>query len=237
MPPGSEERCRSGHPHLGWFDTSTHRESDIGRCACRPLSPTLGVAVATMLAATNEHRSSNESLSSSGGVPHHHAGMSMLLDEHEASRLVEATRWVVLGDAETQGSASLGNASFDQAEQKPSSDPLVSTRGDDCNGQLRHILSDEAMAMSRLCIRSVPSRADRSVLFGDQSVIAMPWPSCEIHRVPRIGHHLLSGRCRLVRPPDCGLAEHRREKGEVLPSGRSTLKLVHTISPAGPPSA
>lgn len=74
----------------------------------------------------------------------------MLLDEDEASRLVESTRWVVLGDAETQGSASLGNAGFDQSDEKPSSDPLVSTRGDDCNGQFGHILSDEAMAMSRL---------------------------------------------------------------------------------------
>src|SRR4029078_7373178 len=84
----------------------------------------------------------------SGGVSHHRARMSMLLDEDEASRLVEAARGVVLGDAETQGSASLGNAGFDQSDEEPSSDPLVSTRGDDCNGQFVHILGYEHIRVS-----------------------------------------------------------------------------------------
>src|SRR5262245_1473560 len=91
--------------------------------------------------------------------------------------------------------------------------------------------------MRRLCIRPIPSRAHRSVLFGHQSVVAWPRPSREVQRVPSIGHHLLSGRCRLVRTPDCGLTKHRREKGEVLRSRRSTPKFVHGVSPAGPPTA
>ena len=151
----------------------------------------------------------------------------MLLDQDEASRLVEATRWIVLSDAETQGSASLGNAGLDQVDEKPSSDPLLSTRGDDRNGQFGHILSHEAIAMVRLCIRPIPSRTHRAVLFGNQSVVASPRPSSEVQRIPRIGHHLLSCRCRLVRPPDCGLTKHRREKGEVLRFCRSTPQLVH----------
>ena len=151
----------------------------------------------------------------------------MLLDRDEASRLVKATRWIVLGDAETHGSVSLSNAGLDEVDEEPSSDPLVPTGGDDCNRQFGHILSDEAIAMVRLCIRPIPSRAHRSVLFGNHSVVALPWPSSQVQRVPRIGHHLLSGRCRLVRPPDCSLTKHRREKGEVLTSGPTTPNPVH----------
>ena len=91
----------------------------------------------------------------------------MPLDQDESSRLVEATRWIVLGDAETQGSASVGNAGPDEIAEEPSSDPLVPTGGDDCNRQFGHILSDEAIAVVRLCIRPIPSRAHRSVLFGN----------------------------------------------------------------------
>src|SRR4051794_10328737 len=126
----------------------------------------------------------------------------MLLDQDEAGRLVEAARWVVLGDAEAQGSESLGSAGFDEVAEEPSSDPVVSTGGDDCNRQFGHILSDEAITMIRLCIRPIPSRAHRSVLFGNQSVVALPRPSGEVHLVPRIGHHLLSGRRRLVWAPN-----------------------------------
>ncbi len=161
------------------------------------------------------------------GVSDHCPGPSVLLDGDEASRLVKATRWIVLDDAETHGSVSLSNAGLDEVDEEPSSDPLVPTRGDDCNRQFGHILSDEAIAMVRRCIRPIPSRAHRSVLFGNQSIVALPWPSIQVQRVPRIGHHLLTGRCRLVRPPDCGLTKHRREKGEVLSSGRSTPNLVH----------
>jgi len=151
----------------------------------------------------------------------------MLLDEDEASRFVEATRRIVLGDAETQCSVSLGDAGLDEVDEKSSSDPLVPTGGDDCNGQFGHVLSDEAIAMRRLGIRAIPSRTHRSVLFGNESVVALSRPSREVQRVPRIGHHLRSGRCRLVRTPDSGLTKHRGEKGEVLRCRRSTPKLVH----------
>ena len=164
------------------------------------------------------------------GVSDHCPGPSVLLDRDEAGRLVEATRWIVLGDAETHGSVSLSNAGLDEVDEEPSSDPLVSTGGDDCDRQFGHILSDEAIAMVALCIRPIPSRPHPSFLFGNQSIVALPWPSIQVQRVPRIGHHLRSGRCRLVRPPDCGLTEHRREKGEVLSSGRSTPNLVHPLS-------
>src|SRR4051812_19770111 len=118
----------------------------------------------------------------------------MLLDENESSRLVEAARWIVLGDAETQGAVSVGNAGLDEGAEEPSSDPLLPTGGDDSNRQFGHILRDEAIAMVRLCIRPIPSRADRSVLVGDQPVVARPWPPSQVQRVPRIGHHLLRGR-------------------------------------------
>jgi hypothetical protein len=151
----------------------------------------------------------------------------VLLDRDEASRLVKATRWIVRDDAETYSWVSLSNAGLDEVGEEPSSDPLVPTGGDDCNGQFGHIVSDEAIAVACVCVRPVPSRAHRSVLFGNESIVALPWPSSEVQRVPGIGHHLLSGRCQLVRSPDCGLTKHRREKGEVLSSGRSTPNLVH----------
>jgi len=151
----------------------------------------------------------------------------MRFEQDEASRLVQAASWIVLGDAETQGSTALGNAGFDEVVEKPSPDPLVPTGGDDGNAQFGHILSDEAMAVVRLGIRPIPGRAHRAVLFGNQSAVALPLPSGEVQRIPRIGHHLLSGRCRLLRSPDCGLTKHRREKVEVLRSGRSAPKLVH----------
>src|SRR5438552_19051235 len=108
----------------------------------------------------------------------------MPLDQDESSRLVEATRWIVLGDAETQGSASVGNAGLYEVAEEPSSDPLVPTGGDDRNRQFGHILSDEAIAMVLLCIRAIPSHAHQSVLFCDQSIVALPRPPREIHRIP-----------------------------------------------------
>jgi len=151
----------------------------------------------------------------------------VLLDRDETSPLVKAARWIVLGDAETDGWVSLSNTGLDEVDEEASSDPLVATGGDDCDRQFGHILSDEAIGMVRLCIGPIPSRAHWSVLLSNQSIVALSWPSSQVQRVPRIAHHLLSGRCRLVRPPNCGFAKHRREKGEVLSSGRSTPNLVH----------
>ena len=45
----------------------------------------------------------------------------MLLDHDEASGLVEATRWIGLGDTQTEGAASLGDAGFDEIQEKLSS--------------------------------------------------------------------------------------------------------------------
>ena len=41
----------------------------------------------------------------------------MLLDQDEASRLVEATRWIVRDDAEAQGAVSLSNAGLDEFQE------------------------------------------------------------------------------------------------------------------------
>ena len=54
-----------------------------------------------------------------------------------------------------------------------------------------------------------------------------PRPSSEIHRIARIGEHLGTGRRRLVRAPDCGLAKHRRQKGEVLGPCRAIPNVLH----------
>ena len=83
----------------------------------------------------------------------------MPLDQDEASRLVKAARWIVLDDTETYGEVSPSNAGLDEVDEEPSSDPLVPTGGDDGNRQFGHIRSDEAIAMVRLCIRPIPSRA------------------------------------------------------------------------------
>src|SRR5258708_34252971 len=98
----------------------------------------------------------------------------MALDQDEASRLVEAARWVVLGDAEAEGSASLGNAGLDAVVEQPSADPLVPTGGDDCNRQFGHILSDEAIAMVHLCIRAQQTRPPLSNLFTTHSIVPVP---------------------------------------------------------------
>jgi len=81
--------------------------------------------------------------------------------------------------------------------------------------------------MGRLGVRPISSRAHRCVLFCNQSIIARPRPFSEIHRIARIGDHLVTGRRRLVRAPDCGLAKHRRQKGEVLGPCRAILNVLH----------
>ena len=151
----------------------------------------------------------------------------MLLDRDEADRLVEAARRILFAHAETQSRVSLSNAGVDEVDEEPATDPLVPTRRDDCDRQFGDILSDEAIAMARLGVRPIPSRAHRSVLFGNESIVALPRPSSEVHRVARIGEHLVGGRCRLVGTPDGGLAKHRREKGEVLSPGRATPNVFH----------
>src|SRR4051794_12045100 len=120
--------------------------------------------------------------------------MSVLVDWDEPSRGVELPCWIVLGDAKTDGPISLRNTGLDKVDEVPSSDPLVPTRGDYRNREFGHIVGDESIATIRLGIRPIPSRADRPGLFSNQSVVARPWPSSQIHRVPRIGHHLVGGR-------------------------------------------
>ena len=152
----------------------------------------------------------------------------MLLDQHEASRLVEATRRIVLDDTETYGWVSLSKARVDEVNEKSSSYSLVPTRRDDCDRQFGDILCDEPVAVARLGVLAIPGRAHRSVLFGNQPIVALSRPSGEVHRVSRICHHLFSGRRRLVWAPNSGLAEHRREKGKVINSGWAALNVFHT---------
>src|SRR5436305_14912404 len=123
----------------------------------------------------------------------------MLCDQDEARLFVQATGWIVLRDPETYGSVPLVSAGFDQGDEKPSSDPFASARGDDGDGQLGHIVSHEAVAMVRLRIRPITSRTNRSVLFANESVVALPRPSSEVQRISRIGNHLLGCRRRFVR--------------------------------------
>ena len=156
------------------------------------------------------------------------------LDIDEANRLVEATSRVTVVDAETEGPVSLSNARLDEVDEEPSSDPLVPTGRDDCDRQLRDILRDEAIAVARLGVGPIPSRTQRFILNGDESVVAFPRPSSELHRIARIGEHFVTARRGLVGSPDCGLAEHRRQKGEVLSPRRATSNLLHAVSQAVP---
>jgi len=160
----------------------------------------------------------------------------VFLNVDEADRLVEAARRVGFGDAETDRWVSLGNAGLDEVDEEPSSDPFVPTGRDDCDRQFRDILGDEAIAVGHLGEDPIPSRANRSPLFGNQSIVASHRPSSEVHRVARIGEHLVTTRWGQTR---CGLAKHRREKGEVLRPGRATPNVSHlaqSSSPAMPPS-
>ena len=151
----------------------------------------------------------------------------MGLDAHEADRLVEATRRIFAVDAETQSRVTLSNAGLDEVDEKPTTNPLVPTRHDYRDRQFRDILGDEAVAVDRLGIGPIPGCTHRPVLFGNESVVAFPRPSSEVHRVARIGEHLVGGRCRLVGTPDRGLAKHRRQKREVLRGGRATPNVCH----------
>ena len=161
------------------------------------------------------------------GVSDHCPGRSVLFDMDKAHRLVEPARWIRFGHAETHSPVPLTNTGMDQFDEEPATDPLVPTRPDDCDGQFGDIFGDEAVAVACLGERPIPSRAHRFALFGNQSIVAWPRPSREIGRVALIGEHLVSGRRRLVRAPDCGLAEHRREKGEVLRPCRAIPNVVH----------
>ena len=107
--------------------------------------------------------------------------------------------------------------------------PLLPTGRDDRDRQLRHILSDEAMAMSRRRERSKPRRTHWSVAFSDQSMVAGPRPPGELHHVAGIGNHLVTGRCRLVRTPDRSLAQHRSEKGQVAGTRRAAPNVALTL--------
>ena len=166
------------------------------------------------------------------GVSDHRPGRSAFLDRDEAIRFVQATRGVIASDAETQRSASLSNAGLDEVNEESSSDPLMPPGRDDRDRKFRDIFSDEAMAMARLSEGPIPRCAHRSLLFGNQSVVALPRPSNEVLRVTPIGEHLVSGRCRLVGAPDGGLAQHRREKREVLSRGSANPNVIHQVSPA-----
>ena len=57
----------------------------------------------------------------------------MLLDRDEADRLVEATRWILFGHAETQSRVSLPNTGVDEVDEEPTTNPLVPPGRDDCD--------------------------------------------------------------------------------------------------------
>jgi hypothetical protein len=155
----------------------------------------------------------------------------VFLDVDEADRLVEAAGRIGFGDAKTDRWVSLGNTGLDEVDEEPSSDPFVPTGRDDCDRQFRDILSDEAIAVGRLGEDPIPSRANRSALFGNQSIVASHWPSREVHRVARIGEHLVTTQWG---QPRCSLAKHRCEKGEVLRPGRATPKVSHLAQSSSP---
>ena len=83
----------------------------------------------------------------------------MLLEMHEANRLVEATRWIVLGDAETEGSVSLIDADFDEIDEEPSADSLAPAPRDGRDRQFGNVLRDEAKAVARLREGAIPGRS------------------------------------------------------------------------------
>jgi hypothetical protein len=97
----------------------------------------------------------------------------VLLHVDEADRLVEASRRIGFGNAETQRWVSLGNAGPDEVDEEPSSDPLVPTGGDDSDRQFRDVLSDESIAVGHLGEDPIPSRANRSFLFISTAVLGL----------------------------------------------------------------
>ena len=104
----------------------------------------------------------------------------MPLDRDEADRLVEGTRWILFGDAETQSWVSLTNARVDEVDEEPTTNPLAPSGRDDCDRQFGDVLADEAKAMARLGERPIPSRAHRALLFGNQSIVTLPRPANEV---------------------------------------------------------
>ncbi len=139
----------------------------------------------------------------------------------------KAARWIRLCHAETQRWTALAFTGVDEVDHEPTANPFVPTRRDDCDRQFGDIFGDKAVAMARLGVRPIPNRAHRCVLFCNQSMIARSRPSSEVHRIARIGEHLVTGRRWLVRSPDCGLAKHLRQKGEVLGPCRPILNVPH----------
>src|SRR5579884_1680834 len=156
-----------------------------------------------------------------GSVADHRPGVSSFPERDETARLVQAACWIVLGDAQTQGSVPLTHAGRDEVCEEPSADPFVSTGGDYGNCQFGDVLSDEAMAVGRLGERPVPGRSDRLVLFSNKPEVAWSWPPLQVHRVARVGEHLVSRGRVLVGSPNRRLAEHRCEKGEVVAPGQT----------------
>lgn len=161
-------------------------------------------------------------------VSDHGPRRTVLLDRDEAGRLVEATRRIGLPDAEADRCVSLSDAGVDEAGEEPVPDSLVSTRCDDGDRQLGHVLGGKAVAMVRLRLRAVPGCAHRSVVFGNQPEVARSRPADQVHLVSRISHHLVTGWCRLVRAPDGGLAQHRREERNIVNHSRAIANVFHT---------
>lgn len=79
-------------------------------------------------------------------------------DRLEANRLVEATRWVVVVHAEAQSRMPLSNAGLDEADEEPSSDPLVTTRRDDSDRQFGDVLGYDGVR----CVLVVTRRRVRA---------------------------------------------------------------------------
>jgi len=161
------------------------------------------------------------------GVSNHCPGYSALADHDEPVRFVQGARRILTGDTETDRLVSLSNAGRDELGKESSSDPLVPATGNDCYRQFGNVFGDEPMAMDRLGERPIPRRTNGSVVLGNQSVVAGPRPTGQVHRVTRIGERLVAGRCRLVGAPDRGFAEHRREKAEVFGRCRANSNVVH----------
>lgn len=155
-----------------------------------------------------------------------------MLDRDKATRLVEAARWIVTVDAEADGSVSLSDAGLDEVSEEPPSNTFVPSSRDDRDREFGDILGYEAMTMATLSERSIPRCAQRPLLFGDESVVTLPRPPDEVHRVARIGEDLLTGRSGLVGTPNGGLAEHRREKRKVLTRCRANPNVSHWASSA-----
>ena len=125
----------------------------------------------------------------------------MLLDQDEASRLVEATRWIVLGDAETQGPGTSGRAT--QRSVRSRSPSL---------GTLRLSLAT--------CLEGLPRRRRRSAQSRQRLAPA------EVEVLTAMGGY----RQWNERPTSQGGSEmtqaHHRSKGLLLPQLRRLLRVL-----------